>query len=163
MPVVRGKQSLSGGRIAGYKPADGVYYTPFTTLEGVIAKDSGFEPFDVPSELKTYISAKKSAGEPLSKYLDENGELIVNFLSTNDITGGNSGSPVLNADGEVVGVAFDGNIEGVFGDYYFDTELKRMITCDIRYILFVTEELYGQKRLTEEMDFVRTEEPSPSK
>ncbi len=154
---------LSGGRITGYKPTDGVYFTPFTTLEGVLAKDSGLEPFDVPTELKNYIAAKKSDGEPISTYLNENGELIVNFLSTNDITGGNSGSPVLNVDGEVVGVAFDGNIEGVFGDYYFDTELKRMISCDIRYILFVTEELYGQKRLTDEMDFVRTEEPSPSK
>lgn len=75
----------------------------------------------------------------------------MNFLSTNDITGGNSGSPVLNAYGQVVGVAFDGNIEGVIGDYYYDAELKRMITCDIRYILFITEELYGQQRLVDEM------------
>jgi hypothetical protein len=142
---------LSGGRITGYSPADGIYYTTTTTLDGVLAKDSGVEPFDVPKELLSYVSDKKANGAAVSKYLDSNGNLIVNFLSTNDITGGNSGSPVLNAYGQVVGVAFDGNIEGVFGDYYFDTELKRMITCDMRYILFITEELYGQQRLVNEM------------
>lgn len=142
---------LSGGRIMGYKPADGIYYTTTTTLDGVLAKNTGVEPFDVPKAMIEYVADKKAANNPVSKYVDSNGNLIVNFLSTNDITGGNSGSPVLNAYGQVVGVAFDGNIEGVIGDYYYDAELKRMITCDIRYILFITEELYGQQRLVDEM------------
>ncbi|TNE73184.1 S46 family peptidase [bacterium] len=157
---------LSGGRITGYSPADGIYYTTTTTLNGVIAKNTNEEPFDVPAELLNYVAKKAESGEVVSKYALPNGNLVVNFLSTNDITGGNSGSPVLNAYGHVVGVAFDGNIEGVFGDYYFDTELKRMITCDIRYILFITEELYGQQRLVNEMEMAAKPlevKPEPAK
>lgn len=143
---------LSGGRIMGYYPEDGVKYLYTTTLDGVLAKEKNEDPFDVPDALQTYVRNATTTGKPISRYLDSNGKLIVNFLSTNDITGGNSGSPVLNANGEMLGIAFDGNIEGVVGDYFYDPELNRTISVDIRYVLFITEELYGLKWLSDEME-----------
>jgi hypothetical protein len=90
-----------------------------------------------------------------SKYADIDGRLVVNFLSTNDITGGNSGSPIMNAKGEIIGVAFDGLIEGVVADYFHDPKYSRTINVDIRYILHITDELYGLQHLIDEMGQVR--------
>ncbi len=148
---------MTGGRIMGYHPEDGVYYLPRTTFNGVIAKNTGKEPFNVPEFLmdwyKNHITPKGTF-EPHNQYLTSTDSLIVCFLSTNDITGGNSGSPVMDANGNVIGVAFDGNIEGVVGDYFFDPDLNRTISVDIRYVLFLTDKIYHVDRIMNELHIV---------
>jgi hypothetical protein len=133
---------LSAGQIMGYVPADGVYYTPFTTYDGMTAKHTGASPFDVPQDLLRYSSSDLTSKD--SMYL--------NFLSTNDITGGNSGSPVLNGDGNLIGLAFDGNIEGIVSDYYVVPDVARTISVDVRYILFIMEQVDETGRILQEMD-----------
>ena len=144
---------LSGGRVMGYSPEDGVYNTPFTTLKGMIAKDTDQEPFDAPQRLEDYYAKVENGDTTRSKYTFR-GHLPIDFLSTNDITGGNSGSPVLNANGDVVGVAFDGNIEGVVGDYFYDPDLNRTISLDVRYLLFLMDRYDHTQRLLDEMDII---------
>lgn len=85
------------------------------------------------------------------RYADKEGNLPINFLTDNDITGGNSGSPVLNGKGELIGIAFDGNIEAMAGDVIFDDELQRTIAVDIRYVLFIIDKFAGASHLVEEM------------
>ncbi|PWN05581.1 S46 family peptidase [Rhodohalobacter mucosus] len=133
---------LSAGQIMGYVPADGVYYTPFTTYSGMLAKHTGDSPFDVPEQLQYFSDSELTADS--SMYL--------NFLSTNDITGGNSGSPVLDGNGELIGLAFDGNIEGIVSDYYVVPDAARTISVDIRYILFVMRHIHQTERLLLEME-----------
>ena len=133
---------LSAGQIMGYVPADGVYYTPFTTFEGMLAKHTGIDPFDVPVDLLTFSADSLTSDD--SMYL--------NFLSTNDITGGNSGSPVLNGNGNLIGLAFDGNIEGIVSDYYVVPEVARTISVDVRYILFIMRQVDETERLLQEMN-----------
>lgn len=89
------------------------------------------------------------------QYADADGELKINFLSNNDITGGNSGSPVINADGHLIGAAFDGNWEAMSGDIFFEPELQRTISCDIRYILWLIDKCYGATHLVDEMTLVK--------
>lgn len=137
---------FSYGHIKGYSPRDAVYYKPFTTMKGVIEKETGLDPFEVPELLKKIYDEKDFNGLSLKK-LDV---MPVNFLSTNDITGGSSGSPVLNAKGELVGCAFDGNWEAITSDYEFIPELTRCINVDVRYILLITEK-YGAGQLLKEM------------
>ncbi len=148
---------MSGGRVMGYYPQDGVYYLPRTTFNGMIAKNTGKKPFDVPKVLmdwyKTHVTAQGTFS-PHNRYLTDTDSLIVCFLSTNDITGGNSGSPVLNAQGNIVGVAFDGNIKGVIGDYFFDPNLNRAINVDIRYVLFLTDKIFHVGRIMNELQIV---------
>jgi hypothetical protein len=103
----------------------------------------------VPAKLKQLIQAKD-----FGRYAMKNGEMPVCFLSTNDITGGNSGSPVLNARGELIGAAFDGNWESLSGDISFNKELQRCINVDIRYILFIIDKLGNCQRLINEMTIV---------
>lgn len=143
---------LTDGQILGYSPADGVYNTPFTTFSGMLKKHTGEEPFNVPESLLNYRSTSTN---PFHGYADSKGNLILNFLSTNDITGGNSGSPVLNSAGEVIGLAFDGNIEGIISDYFVVPEISRTISVDARYILFVMDAIDKTGRLLEEMDIRR--------
>jgi len=143
---------LSGGRVHGYSPKDGIYYTPFTTLKGMLAKDTGEEPFDAPKKLQQYYDSVQTGTRQPSRFATSGGVQTVNFLSTNDITGGNSGSPVLNGDGQLVGLAFDGNIEGVVGDYFYDPELNRTISVDVRYILFLMDEFSHANKLLDELD-----------
>jgi len=143
---------LTDGQILGYSPADGVYNIPFTTFSGMLKKHTGEEPFNVPESLLNYTS---TSSNPFHGYADSKGDLILNFLSTNDITGGNSGSPVLNGNGEVIGLAFDGNIEGIISDYFVVPELSRTISVDARYILFVMDAIDKTGRLLEEMDIRR--------
>ena len=118
-----------------------------TTLTGVMEKETGEDPFIVPAELKRAWKQKN-----YGPYADTAvGDLPVDFLTTNDGTGGNSGSPLLNGRGEVVGLLFDGNYESIVADYVFLPELTRCINLDIRYVLFVVDKVYGLKELMNEM------------
>lgn len=138
---------LTYGVVKPYEPRDGVIYNYITTLKGVMEKEDAENPeFIVPARLKELYNAKD-----YGRYALASGEMPVAFLSTNDITGGNSGSGVLNARGELIGLAFDGNWESLSGDITFDDNLQRCINVDIRYVLFVIEKLGGCKRLIDEL------------
>src|SRR5690606_7740995 len=126
-------------------------YNYYTTLKGTIAKHREGDPeFDNPQRLIDLYN-KKDYGQ----YADKNGELWVNFLTDHDITGGNSGSPVLNGNGELIGLAFDGNIEAMAGDVIFDPELQRTISVDARYILFIIDKYAGAKHIIDELTLVK--------
>lgn len=139
---------LTYGRILPYDPADGIRYNYYTTLKGVIEKENPENPteFTVPEKVKELYAAKD-----FGRYANENGELPVAFLSDCDITGGNSGSPVMNARGELIGLAFDGNWEAMSGDVAFEPDLQRMISVDIRYVLFVIDKFAGAGWLLDEL------------
>lgn len=122
----------------------------YTTLKGTIAKyQPGDEEFDLPKRLID-LYEKKDYG----RYADKDGHMSVNFLSDQDITGGNSGSPVLNGNGELIGIAFDGNIEAMAGDVIFDPKLQRTISVDIRYVLFVIDKFAGAQNIINELTIV---------
>lgn len=121
------------GYVKGYQPREAVIYTPFTTLKGMVEKDTGVEPFNMPIGLKQ-LQQKRDFGR-----YGVGDSVPLNFLSTVDIIGGNSGSPILNAQGEQVGIIFDGNYEGLGNDFYYDPMYNRAIAVDIRFVLFVTE------------------------
>ena len=138
---------LTYGNVKAYSPRNGVQYNYYTTLEGVMEKeDSINSDFIVPAKLKE-LYEKKEYG----RYADANGQLPVCFITTNDITGGNSGSPVMNAYGQLIGVAFDGNWESLSGDINFDNEKQRCIVVDIRYILFILDKFGNCNHLIKEM------------
>ncbi len=139
------------GEVKSYKPRDAVFYHWQTSLAGVIAKDTGEDPFNVPAGLKD-LAKKKDFGNYFDAQLND---VPVNFLTTTDITGGNSGSPIMNGRGEMIGLVFDGNFEGLGGDYAFDVNLNRTINVDIRYVMFVTEKLGGAAYLFDEMQIKR--------
>ena len=123
----------------------------YTTLAGTVAKhDPKHEEFNVPEKLIELYHSKD-----YGRYANEYGELPVNFLTDNDITGGNSGSPVLNGKGELIGLAFDGNIEAMAGDVIFDHELQRTINVDIRYVLFIIDKYAGAQHLIDELTIVK--------
>ena len=141
------------GTVGDYVPADAVHYDYITTLEGVIEKYvPGDHEFDLPQGLIDLYDAKD-----YGQYADKNGNIIVNFIHNTDITGGNSGSPVINAKGHLIGTAFDGNWEAMSGDIAFEPELQRTISCDIRYVLFIVDKYAGATHLIEEMDLVKAE------
>lgn len=141
---------LTYGNVKPYSPKDGVYYKYYTTTNGILEKeDPENREFVVPAKLKELIE-KKDFG----RYALPNGDMPVCFLSTNDITGGNSGSPVLNENGELIGCAFDGNWESLSGDINFDNDLQRCINLDIRYVLFILEKLGNCGHLINEMTIV---------
>ena len=139
---------LTYGNVLPYSPADGVIYNHYTTLEGVMAKEDPSNPveFTVPARLKELYAARD-----YGRYADENGDLPVAFLINCDITGGNSGSPVMNDRGELIGLAFDGNWEAMSGDVAFEPELQRTIAVDIRYVLFIIEKYAGAGWLLDEL------------
>ena len=142
---------LTYGTVKGYSPKDAVTYRHYTTLDGVMEKeDPDNWEFVVPEKLKTLWKNKD-----FGQYAMKNGKMPVAFLSNNDITGGNSGSPVLNAKGELIGLAFDGNWESMSSDVMFEPALQRCINVDIRYVLFIVEKFGGAKWLVDEMDIVR--------
>ena len=138
------------GSVRGYSPKDAVLYRYYTTLDGVMEKeDPDNWEFVVPDALKRLWKSKD-----FGPYALADGKMPVAFLSTNDITGGNSGSPIMNAKGELIGLAFDGNWESMSSDVMFEPELQRCINVDIRYVLFIIEKFGGAKHLVREMDIV---------
>ncbi|HRY32638.1 MAG TPA: S46 family peptidase [Bacteroidales bacterium] len=137
---------LTYGKVLDYFPADAVHYDFKTTLGGVMEKEEpGSYEFSVPDKLKSLYAAKD-----FGPYAS-NGEIVTCFITTNDITGGNSGSPVINANGELIGLAFDGNWEAMSGDIAFEEELQRTINVDIRYVLFIIDKFAGAKNLIDEL------------
>lgn len=137
------------GMVQGYEPKDGIYYTNKTYLKGNIEKHvpNDYE-FHVPQKLHELYNAKDYGP------YGENGKMPVNFLSTNHMTGGNSGSPMLDANGNLVGLAFDTTWEGTMSDLYFDADIVRSISVDIRYVLFIIDKYAGAQNLIDEMLFV---------
>ncbi|MEQ4575777.1 MAG: S46 family peptidase, partial [Gammaproteobacteria bacterium] len=139
---------ITFGNVKGYAPKDGVAYTPFTTLEGVAAKETGEDPFDSPKALLDAVKAKRYAGLEDKRL----GSVPVNFLSDLDITGGNSGSPVMDARGKLVGLAFDGNWESVSSNWVFDPAMTRMIAVDSRYLQWIMTEVAPAPQLLKELN-----------
>ena len=142
---------ITFGNVMGGSPFDGMEYLPFTTLEGITQKDTGEDPFNAPARELALIEAKDYG----SYELDSIGSVPVNYLSDLDVTGGNSGSATLNAQGELVGLLFDGTFESVNSDWDFDPRTTRSIHVDTRYMLWVMEKVDGATNLIEEMDIVR--------
>ncbi|HEY0427396.1 MAG TPA: S46 family peptidase [Pyrinomonadaceae bacterium] len=134
------------GNVKGYNPREAVVYTPFTTLKGVIEKDTGVFPFDVPEKLKD-LQARRDFGR-----YGVNDSVPVNFLASTDIIGGNSGSPIMNGYGEQVGIVFDANYEGLGNDIFFDPNYGRTIAVDIRYVLFLVEKYDNMSWIMKEMN-----------
>jgi len=147
------------GDVRGYKPRDAITYDYQTSLAGVIAKDTGEDPFNVPEKLKELFRKKDFDG-----YADPRlNDVPVDFLTTTDITGGNSGSPMMNGRGEITGLAFDGNYEGLGGDYAYEISSNRTIAVDIRYVLFLTEKFGGAGHLLNEMQVKRAKAMTASR
>lgn len=140
---------ISFGSVQNYVPRDGVLYQHYTTMQGIAQKENPEdEEFVVPDKLMELYHEKD-----FGRYAT-NGEMRVNFISNNDITGGNSGSPVINGRGELMGLAFDGNWEAMTGDLVYDPEYKRCINVNIKYILFIIDKFAGAGHLVEEMTLV---------
>ena len=155
-PDANSTMRMSYGSVQDYMPADAVHYDYVCTAQGILEKYvPGDYEFDAPKRLLDLIE-KKDFGP----YADENGDLIVCFLSTNDITGGNSGSPIMNGKGELLGLAFDGNWEAMSGDVNFEPKLQRTINVDARYVLFIIDKYAGATNLIDELD-IRKSEPKP--
>jgi hypothetical protein len=155
-PDANSTMRMSYGSVKDYMPADAVHYDYVCTANGILEKYiPGDYEFDAPKRLLELIERKD-----YGVYADENGELIVCFLSTNDITGGNSGSPIMNGKGELIGLAFDGNWEAMSGDVNFEPKLQRTINVDIRYVLFIIDKYAGATNLINELD-IRKSEPQP--
>jgi hypothetical protein len=146
-PDANSSLRITFGTVNGYSPRDGVRMTPFTTLAGIVAKTTGVEPFITPKAEMDAIAA----GEGAQYRMDSLGDVPVNFLSDVDTTGGNSGSPTLNAKGELVGLLFDGNYESLNAGWIFNPELTRSIHVDTRYLRWVMDEVDHAERLLQEM------------
>ena len=142
---------LTYGKVGAYSPKDGVTYKFYTTLTGVMEKEdpSNYE-FIVPARLKELYAAKD-----FGPYAMDDGRVPTCFLTNNDITGGNSGSPVLDADGCLIGLAFDGNWESMSSDVMFEPDLQRCICVDIRYVLFLVDKLGGASHIIDELELVK--------
>jgi hypothetical protein len=146
-PNANSTERFTYGNVGSYAPKDGVRYNHYTTIEGIMQKeDPNNDEFIVPAKLKELYRAKD-----YGQYADANGNLPVAFIHGNDITGGNSGSPVMNGKGELIGIAFDGNWEAMSGDISFEPTLQRTISVDIRYVLFIIDKYAGAGHLVNEM------------
>jgi hypothetical protein len=149
-PDANSTMRMSYGIVSNYKPRDAVHYDYYTTLTGIMEKeDPDNWEFNVPDKLKQLFRAKNFG--PYGK----NGIMPVCFITNNDITGGNSGSPVMNARGELIGLAFDGNWEAMTGDIAYEPKFQKCICVDIRYVLFIIDIYAGAKTLVEEMTLVQ--------
>ncbi|MBM7073805.1 S46 family peptidase [Shewanella sp. 202IG2-18] len=142
---------VSVGHVKGYSPEDGLYAVPFTRLEGILQKDTGKDPFDAPKKELELIKNKQYG----DYYMKEIDSVPVNFLSTLDTTGGNSGSPTLNGRAELVGLLFDGVYESIIGDWGYDPQTNRSIQVDSRYMLWVMKYLDHADNLLDEMEIVK--------
>lgn len=149
-PNANSTMRLTYGNVLDYDPRDAVHYDYVTTLDGMIQKEDPKNPEFVVDPRVKELWQKKDYGQ-----YGSNGKLYVNFLSNNDITGGNSGSPVINAKGELIGTAFDGNWEAMSGDIYFEPNIQRTISCDIRYVLWLVDKCYGATNLINEMKLMK--------
>jgi len=148
-PDANSTMRLTYGTVRDYKAADAVNYDYYTTTAGIIEKRDDSNPeFEVPENLADLI-AKKDFG----RYANEKGELVVCFIADLDITGGNSGSPTIDGDGNLIGIAFDGNWEAMSGDIAYEPELQRTISVDVRYVLWTIEKLMGGKNIIDELKF----------
>ncbi|HOI86651.1 MAG TPA: S46 family peptidase [Lentimicrobium sp.] len=148
-PDANSTMRVTYGKVLDYYPADAVHYDYVTYIEGIMEKeDPTNEEFIVPVKLKELYESKD-----YGKWADKDGRLVVNFLSHNDITGGNSGSPVINGHGDLIGIAFDGNWEAMSGDIAFETELQRTISVDIRYVMFIIDKYANAENILQELKF----------
>jgi hypothetical protein len=149
-PNANSTMRMTYGQVLDYKPADAVFYDYYTTLDGVMQKeDPSNDEFIVPAKLKQLWEAKD-----YGRY-GQDGKMPVCFIANLDITGGNSGSPVINGDGQLIGIAFDGNWEAMSGDIYYEPAVQRTICVDIRYVLFVIDKYAGAQNLIDEMSIVQ--------
>ncbi len=150
-PDANSTMRLTYGSVQSYDPKDAVHFDYYTTMEGVMEKyvPNDYE-FDLPQGLIDLYKQKD-----YGQYANEKGELPVAFISNNDITGGNSGSPVMNGNGELIGLAFDGNWEAMSGDIVFDPKYKRCINVDIRYVLFIIDKFHGAGNIINELNLVK--------
>ncbi|RUA24064.1 MAG: serine protease, partial [Bacteroidetes bacterium] len=138
------------GKVEGYEPRDGVEYKYYTTLKGIMEKENpNIYDYVVMPKLKELYKTKD-----YGQYGDKDGTMHVCFIASNHTTGGNSGSPVLNADGQLIGLNFDRNWEGTMSDLKYDPDQCRNITLDVRYCLFIIDKFAGADRLIKEMDLV---------
>jgi hypothetical protein len=148
-PDANSSMRVTYGKVLAYDPRDAVSYKYLSFLDGVMQKEiPGDQEFDVPARLKELYNAKDYGRYGIGD------RMPVCFLTDNDITGGNSGSPVINGRGEIIGTAFDGNSEAMSSDLQFDPDLQRTIVCDIRYVLFIIDKFAGAKNIIEELDIV---------
>ncbi len=145
-PDANSTMRLTYGKVQNLEPKDGVIYKYYTTLKGVMQKEDPDNPeFIVPQKLKQLYNNKD-----FGRYADPDGSMHLCFITDNDITGGNSGSPVINANGELIGIAFDGNWEAMSSDLQYIPKLQRTIIVDIRYVLFIIDKFAGAQRLIQE-------------
>lgn len=144
-------QRMSYGTVKGYKPRDAVWYDYYSTSKGILEKQKPGDPeFNVQEEILDDIRTND-----FGRYADKEGVMRVNFLSNNDITGGNSGSPVFNGKAELIGLAFDGNWESLSGDILFEPEMQRTISVDIRYVLYTIDKLMDAPHVVNELKIAR--------
>ena len=143
---------VSYGSVKSYTPKDGILYNYFTTSKGILDKYiPGDYEYDLPSK-EIELLKKRDFGQYIDK---KQNDLIINFITTNDITGGNSGSPVIDGNGNLLGLAFDGNYEALSHKIQFDKDLNRTINVDIRYVLWCIDKLGGAKNIIDELKLVR--------
>tara|TARA_R110002072_G_scaffold3867_10_gene27662 strand:- start:328 stop:2601 length:2274 start_codon:yes stop_codon:yes gene_type:complete len=152
-PDANSTMRMTYGTVGSYYPKDGVYYNYYTTANGILQKeDPNDSEFKIQEALISTIEARD-----FGQYANEDGELPVCFISNNDITGGNSGSPVINGKGHLIGCAFDGNWEAMSGDIFFEKNFQRTISVDARYILFIIDKYAGASNIIDELTLVKTD------
>jgi hypothetical protein len=147
-PDANSTMRLTYGKVSSYAPKDAIFYNYYTLAEGLLQKyKAGDKEFDLQPKIVELLKTRN-----YGPYADADlNSLVTCFITTNDITGGNSGSPVINGNGELIGCAFDGNWEAMSGDVAFDQRFKRTICADIRYILWVVDKVLDGRRLMDEM------------
>jgi hypothetical protein len=146
-PDANGTKRFNWGVVKGYSPRDAVTYSYITGLTGVMEKETGEKPFIVPEKLKQ-VYRKQDFGPYVDPIIDD---IPVDFITTNSGTNGNSGSPVLNARGELIGLDFDTGYEGVSADYMYNPDVCRAVVCDLRYVLFLIDKVYHLDKLLNEL------------